>query len=258
MPDDDPCVEDFPHVRHRRPDPEPSESQRFEHSLTHLPYKSWCPVCVGARGRSDPHRQATTATTEIPQISFDFAFFREGRGTHTVPVLVGVDKDTACLFAYALPSKSGALPGWLPSEIERSIRDLGHHGSIILKGDRENSLVSILHQVARLRGGRTQIERNATADSQSNGRAERAVQSIEMMTRTFKLDLEARVSACVPVDIALFTWLVRHAADVYNKRQIGRDHMTPYQRIRGRVYAGELVRFAAPVLYRISGPVQGG
>ena len=56
LPDDNPCVEDFPAVRHRRPDPEPSNQQRFEHSLTHLPYKSWCQVCVGARGRSDPHR----------------------------------------------------------------------------------------------------------------------------------------------------------------------------------------------------------
>ena len=81
---------------------------------------------------------------------------------------------------------------------------------------------------------------------------------MEMMTRTFKLDLEQRVGSRVPVESAVFSWLVRHASDVYNKRQVGKDKKTPFQRVRGRVYAGELLQFAARVLFRISGPVRGG
>ena len=214
-------------------------------------------MCVAARGRSDPHRRGAAATTELPLVAFDFGFLREGRGTHTTPVLVAADKDSGCVFAWALESKS-AYPGWLPAAIDRCLRDLGHHGHVILKGDRENSLMSILHQVARLRPLRTQIERSALGDSQSNGRAERAVQSIEMMVRTFKLDLESRMGQRLPVSSALFTWVVRHSADVYNKRQVGRDRATPYQRARGRVYNGELLQFASKVMYRLSGPVQGG
>ena len=30
---------------------EPSEEERREHNLTHLPYRSWCKHCVGGRGK---------------------------------------------------------------------------------------------------------------------------------------------------------------------------------------------------------------
>ena len=33
----------------------PSERERREHMLTHLPYRSWCTICVGARGYALPH-----------------------------------------------------------------------------------------------------------------------------------------------------------------------------------------------------------
>ena len=32
-----------------------SRKEREEHELTHLPYRSWCPQCVRARGRNQPH-----------------------------------------------------------------------------------------------------------------------------------------------------------------------------------------------------------
>ena len=30
---------------------QPTMSQHLEHCITHSPYQSWCPHCVGARGR---------------------------------------------------------------------------------------------------------------------------------------------------------------------------------------------------------------
>ena len=118
--DDDPDPQDVPAVRYRVSDPLPSESQRFEHSITHLPFKTWCPVCVGARGRNDMHRRVTASTTQVPLVAFDFAFFRESRGTTNVPVLVAVDKDSGCVAALALPSKS-SFPLWLAPLIARII-----------------------------------------------------------------------------------------------------------------------------------------
>ena len=100
-PVEDPDVGDLPPVRSRRPDPMPSESQRFRHSITHIPFQSWCPVCVSARGRSDQHRSTSQRTTGIPLVAFDYGFFREGRGMTNVPVLVAVGKDSGCLGAIA-------------------------------------------------------------------------------------------------------------------------------------------------------------
>ena len=174
-----------------------------------------------------------------------------------IPVLVLADKESGCVGALALPSKS-AFPQWLAPLICRMIREFGHHGPVILKGDKENALMDALHRTARLWGSRAQVERGALSDSQSNGRAERAVQTVEMMTRTLKLDLESRLGRTLPVECAVFAWLVRHAADLFNKRQVGKDRQTPYQRARGRIYAGELLQFCSPVFYRLSGPVRGG
>ena len=75
MPDTDADPGDIPRVRHRRPAEIPSERERFEHNITHIPYRPWCEVCVAARGRSDPHKVIKVSHTMAPVIAFDFAFF---------------------------------------------------------------------------------------------------------------------------------------------------------------------------------------
>ena len=151
----------------------PSEAAQREHYITHIPFQPWCPVCVGARGRSDHHRiNSGIVTTLIPLVGFDFCFLRAHRGSHTMPVLVLVDKDSGCLAALPLPSKSTQEP-WMATYVVKVLQYFGHHGSIILKGDRKHAVMDLLHQVARLRGGRTHIEKNALGDSQGNGLAER-------------------------------------------------------------------------------------
>ena len=38
---------------------QPTEKEIEEHRLDHTPYRSWCPVCVEAQGREDPHYRGT-------------------------------------------------------------------------------------------------------------------------------------------------------------------------------------------------------
>ena len=33
----------------------PTRQEREEHECTHIPYRTWCPICVGARGVASPH-----------------------------------------------------------------------------------------------------------------------------------------------------------------------------------------------------------
>jgi hypothetical protein len=46
-------------------------------------------------------------------------------------------------------------------------------------------------------------------------------------------------------------WLAEWAAWQWTTRQIGEDGLTAYQRVRGRMYAKRLVRFAERVLYQL-------
>ena len=67
---------------------------------------------------------ANETHTVAPVVAFDFAFFREGRGTINVPILIGIDKNSGCLEAIASPNK-GAFPEWLTHKVARTIRGLG-------------------------------------------------------------------------------------------------------------------------------------
>ena len=55
-----------PRVRHKRLADGPSEGEKFEHNITHIPYKPWCSICVSARGRNDPHRATKLTYTVAP------------------------------------------------------------------------------------------------------------------------------------------------------------------------------------------------
>ncbi len=41
-------------IAHDPGDPTPQE--REEHCVTHVPYRSWCPICVKAKGKEESHR----------------------------------------------------------------------------------------------------------------------------------------------------------------------------------------------------------
>ena len=69
--------------------------------------------------------------------------------------------------------------------------------------------------------------------STGNGFAERAVQSVEEMSRVHKRAVESRVTAKLPCAHPLMAWLVEHAADVLDRCSVGRDGRTPYQRLKG-------------------------
>ena len=47
-----------------------------EHNATHLPYRTWCPVCVKSRGRADAH-VTVTRRDGVPMVSLDYKSFGE-------------------------------------------------------------------------------------------------------------------------------------------------------------------------------------
>ena len=86
---------------------------------------------------------------------------------------------------------------------------------MVLRGDQEAAITDYITEVARKRYDQeTIIEHSPVDDSESNGRAERAVRSIEEFVRAFKRDPETRADCAVEASWAVFDWLVEYAADV--------------------------------------------
>ena len=52
----------------------PSQSERMEHRITHLPYRSWCDECVEAFGREHSHRSTGVDERVFPLVSVDYMF----------------------------------------------------------------------------------------------------------------------------------------------------------------------------------------
>ena len=240
---------------------EPSVEERRIHNVTHIPYRNWCTHCVAARGRNFPHKRKEEGRgDEHPSVHIDYCFPRNEVGGESVPVLVARFSDSKSLAGHVVPNK-GASNRWAVDQVNRDLRKLGVAGTVILRSDQEPALVDLLKEVAKVReqsGLRTIIEHSAVADSQANGTAEQAVQAVEGISRTMKLDLEEKIGAKVPVTSAAFAWLIEHSVDVTNKCHVFLDGTTSFERVKGRKHRGELHEFGAQVLHRLPGKPQGG
>ena len=57
-----------PPVRVARNPGDPTDKEVEEHNVTHLPHRSWCPVCVKARGKEVAHKKVREQG-EVPTVS---------------------------------------------------------------------------------------------------------------------------------------------------------------------------------------------
>ena len=71
-------------------------------------------------------------------------------------------------------------------------------------------------------------------ESQSNGLAERAVESVADHTRTLLLALEMHLKVHIPSEHPVTAWAVEHAACLLNKDLLGSDGHAAFGRLHGR------------------------
>ena len=127
-----------------------------------------------------------------------------------------------------------------------------------MKSDQEPALVDLVKAIKEKRTGETFVEHSKVYDSQSNGTVEKAIQTVEGLTRTMKLSLEKKINKFIPSRHPLMTWLVEHVADILNKYVVGKDGRTAHERIRGKKYHGEMVEFGRRIYHMSLGKHQGG
>ena len=244
----------------RKPPKGPTAAEKSEHRKTHLPFRPWCPVCVRGRGKNWGHFKAKEEKEEerCPAVCFDYCFLRDYTGGPSVPVLVGKDRQMGTLLAHAVPEKGAGLE-WTAKQVCRDLLKFGIGGQVVLKGDQEPALVSVIEDVVKQRGGgRTVPEYSPKGESQSNGVAERGVQTIEGLVRSHKLDLEEKIGSKVPIEKPIIAWLIEHCADIHNKFHVYADGKTSFEKVKGKKHRGEFLEFGQKVLHRVPGKPKGG
>ena len=73
----------------RKHDPrQPSEREREEHEMMHLPFRSWCRHCLMERGREEDCRKRMEERRRVPEVHLDYMFMGDGKEGKTLAFLV--------------------------------------------------------------------------------------------------------------------------------------------------------------------------
>ena len=244
-----------------------SKKEYDEDMLTHLPYRNWCSHCVAGKCREDGHfiRTSSNRANEVPRISMDYCFLGralknelpkeagdlkkpESEDQGLLPVLVMVDQTTGCTFS-AVVTK-GVNPYALHTVTE-GLKFLGRQGKAILMTDGEHAIKALAEAAAKEMKG-LQLQHAPKGSHASNGAAERAILEVARQVRTLVHALETRYPGYrLKTEGHVFPWLVRHAGWLITRFLVKDDGRTPYERLRGRDYKGEIVDYAEVVHYKL-------
>ena len=165
-------------------------------------------------------------------------------------VLVIRDRGSGATSAMAIPAKG--FDEYVMRRIATVIDSYGHD-KIMMKSDGERPIVALKEAVKIFRsnadGKETLLEESPKGESQSNGAAERTVQVVEGMIRTWKDAIEAKINATISTTSVMMPYIVQHAGAVITRCKLGQDGMTPYQRLRGKKASSKMVPLGEKVLY---------
>jgi hypothetical protein len=231
----------------------PSKEEVAAHEMFHLPYRSWCEVCVRGRGKSMPHYKGR-GERGLPELHFDYMFLGEADKPHeTRACLVAREAVSRVTLATMVPSKGSEE--YTVDRIVAFLSEVGClHGDVICKSDQEPAVRSLVDAVGRCRAvagsGKWIIENSPVGASASNGVVERGIQSVQGQVRIIRLALERRYGVSIPAEHPLMAWAVEFAAVVLNRMEIGHDGKTAYQRLKGKRCNMPGIEFAEGVLWK--------
>ena len=215
----------------------PSKAQREAHECTHLPYRSWCPHCVAARRSNSQHRRSSSSQRTLPLLVADYCQLKDtDDGIEGITVLVARLYPARALLATVVDVKGpddNAV-----ARVANFIRDSGY-SRMVYRTDQEASIRSLFEEAFRKsqRQGslyNARLEQftpaaPAVGESQSNGKAENAVQRVEDLVRTYQAALGSRLKCKVPIGHPIMRWMVEHAASLYNRYVTNEDGATPFE-----------------------------
>ena len=98
-----------------------------------MPYRSWCPVCVKARGKENAHRRKRAEESSdhtLPKVSVDYPEFKSkanngepNKDEKVLKIIVLKDEKIGCVTSHRVDVK-GPGDGWIVKRIVQEIEEL--------------------------------------------------------------------------------------------------------------------------------------
>ena len=215
-----------------------------------MPYRSWCPICVKAKGREDAHAKVEIKKEGKPIVVMYYKAYGktnlEDEGEDKRTSIVMRDQVTGMAVSHFCEMK-GPGDAWLVDKLTEDIDSWGRT-EIILKSDGEPSIVSLVDKIREKRFHQTIPEAPPAYSPQSNGVAERAVQEISGQLRCMKLALESRLKMVVESTWAIMDLMLEHAAYIVSRCLKGAGGRTPFLRLKGHDTTRPLIEFGEQIL----------
>ena len=249
-------------VPRSQPEGPPSAEEVAAHNLTHVPFQRWCESCVATRSRADAHRTGANRETKVPVVQIDFYFTSlddharpAGQGEQDTCCLIGVDLETKMVLSVPGPNKGAVILHRAAEEVTRFTISLHGDEAVILQSDGEPAIKAVARAVAAARSklGKKTVQRTTpVAAHQSNGGAERAVQTVRRLGTCLFHALELKAGT-FPADTPLKLWAQVHGAFLYNRFHVLPGVLqTPYElAYGGRKFTKALCVFGETVFGQV-------
>ena len=124
---------------------------------------------------------------------------------------------------------------------------------LIIMSDQENAVKNLVDLIRDSRTHETAVTNTPKGSSASAGGIERANYEVEKQIRTLRSRFEENYGESVGLKHKMLPFLVRHCAWLITHYQVKSDGKTPYERLRGRPYQGQVAEFAEVVHFRDPG-----
>ena len=232
---------------------QPTEQERKTHNLTHLPYRSWCSICVESKGRANNHPQQKTS--KLPVVQCDFANIKGIHDKQVIPVLTAIDVETGMSMAIMVQDKQKQFTH-LTQCLQTFLTECGRTQAIlaptILQSDQEEYLVSLLKTTAKTIGSNITVRQSPAYSSQSQGSIERFHRTLFNQVRTLTAQLRNNYKLnIISINHPIMPWVIRHAANLLNRYAIHNDGKTSYFRRWNKEHKTPLCEFGETIQYMI-------
>ena len=166
--------------------------------------------------------------------------------------LLAAESTTGWVAALPLVAKGAASVKRVAESMVRLSLQLAGGDEVVVQGDPEPAMKQVLNSVEACRtklGLRTQVRLTAKDSHQSNGVVEKAVSTIRRLALTLKTHLEDRLKVAIGGQLAIFSWLLRHAAFLHNRFFVTNKTLPPIEIVFARRYQGRLLVFGEACLF---------
>ena len=215
---------------------QPTDKEFEEHKLTHLPFRNWCKECVQGRGMQASHFRVKKDDYQIKKFHMEFMFLRPKEvAGQTLACMVVRETETRTTMAASVQDNwhihLGAHRGILTRDRVLARR---HHRAVRSRARGHEHDRGSGKDPGPERWREIRCRKQSHCSSQSNGVAEKAIQSVQGQVRVLKLALEKRWSIQIPHRHSVIPCVVEHAAFLLNRYEAGHDGKTAYERWKGK------------------------